>query len=143
MKTDLWLSALHVVGVIVWVGGLTAVLALLTAHARVDEASRGLMSLFEKRVAIVMDLGAALAIGVGLYRALRHTPNEFQHGAWLHIKLTAVVVGILSVHGFARAKVKKFSRGEVKAIPAVVWILFAVGVGVSAVLGANKLLMRG
>ncbi len=143
MKTDLWLSALHVVGVIVWVGGLVGVLALLTAHARVDEASRGLMTLVEKRIAIVMDLGATLAIGIGLYKALRHTPNEFKHGPWLHIKLTAVALGVLSVHGFARAKIKKFSRGEVKPVPPVMWILLAAGAGTAAILGANTMLMRG
>ncbi len=143
MKTDLWLSALHIVGVIVWVGGLTAVLALLTAHARVDEISRGLMTLAEKRAALIMDLGATLAIGVGLYKALRHTPNEFKHGPWLHIKLTAVALGVLSVHGVARVKIKKFSRGEIKPVSPVLWLLLAVGVSVAAVLGANKLLMRG
>lgn len=143
MKTDLWLSALHIVGVIVWVGGLTAVLALLTAHARVDEISRGLMTLAEKRAAVIMDVGATLAIGVGLYKALRHTPNEFKHGAWLHIKLTAVALGVLTVHGLARVKIKKFSRGEIKPVSPVIWLVLAAGVTVAAVLGANKLLMRG
>lgn len=143
MKTDYWLLALHVVGVIVWVGGLTAVMALLTAHARVDEGSRGTLTMVEKRIAIVMDLGATLAIGLGLYLALRHTPNEFKHGPWLHIKLTAVVAGVLSTHGWVRVRIKKNARGEVKPVPVALWILLAAGAGTAAILGANTLLLRG
>ena len=40
---------------------------------------------------------------------------------WLHIKLTVVVLGILSVHGIVRARVGKFSRGEKPTVPNWVW----------------------
>jgi uncharacterized membrane protein len=143
MKKELWLAAAHVVGVILWVGGLTAVLALLHVHPRIDEAGRKLLTQVEKRFAMLMDLGATLAIAVGLYRALSHTPNEFKNGGWLHIKLTAVVICILSVHGIARAKIKKYSQGDARPLPPVVWILLAAGVITASVLGANKLLLRG
>lgn len=143
MKKELWLAAAHVVGVILWVGGLTAVLALLHVHPRVDEAARKLLSAVERRLALVMDLGATLAIATGLYRALDRTPNEFSNGGWLHVKLTAVVFGVLSVHGLARVKIKKYREGEARPVPPTIWIVLAAGVLVAAVLGANKLLMRG
>lgn len=143
MKKELWLAAAHVVGVILWVGGLTAVLALLHVHPRVEEAGRKLLTQVERRLALVMDLGAALAIGTGLYRALSRTPIEFKNGGWLHIKLTAVVLCVLSVHGIARVKIKKFSGGDARPLPPTVWILLAAGVITAAIFGANKLLMRG
>jgi len=143
MKKELWLSAAHVVGVILWVGGLTGVLALLHVHPRIEEAGRKLLTQLEKRLAMVMDLGATLAIATGLYVALSRTPTEFKNGGWLHIKLTAVVICILSVHGIARAKIKKYSQGDARPLPPTVWILLAAGVLAAAILGANKLLLRG
>jgi len=141
MNLDAWLPAFHVVGAILWVGGLTAVLALLTIHPRVDESARPTLTAIEKRLALVMDIGSAIAIGIGLWIAIRH--HEFSHGGWLHIKLTAIVFCILSVHGIARAKLKKFSRGDLRPLPPVVWILLLVGVAVASTFGANHTLMRG
>jgi uncharacterized membrane protein len=143
MKKELWLAAAHVVGVILWVGGLTAVLALLHVHPRIDEAGRKLLTQLEKRFAALMELGALVAIGTGLYRALSRTPNEFKNGGWLHVKLTVVVICILSVHGIARAKIKKYSQGDARPLPPTVWILLAAGVITAVIFGANKLLMRG
>jgi putative membrane protein len=143
MKKELWLAAAHVVGVILWVGGLTAVLSLLHVHPRVEEAGRKLLTQLERRLALVMDLGATIAIATGLYRALSRTPNEFGNGGWLHIKLTAVAICILSVHGIARVKIKKYREGDARPLPPVVWILLAAGVLAATILGANKLLMRG
>jgi uncharacterized membrane protein len=100
------------------------------------------LSAAERKLALVMDLGAAVAIGFGLWLALRHTPNEFKQGAWLHVKLTAVVVGVLSTHGIARVKIKKFRTGDARPLPPVVWILFVAGVGTAALLGANQMLLR-
>jgi uncharacterized membrane protein len=141
MKLYQWLMALHVVGAILWVGGLTAVLALLHVHARVDEAARGALASLERRIAMAMDVGATLTIAVGLYTAIRW--NHFSHGGWLHIKLTAVVLGVLSVHGLARARIKQARQGNPRAVPAILWIALAVGMIAAATLGANRLLLRG
>ncbi len=138
-----WLNAIHVVGAILWVAGLTAVLALLSVHGRVDGVARDTLTRAERAVAMLMDLGATVAIGVGLYRALGVTPTEFGRGAWLHIKLTVVVVGILSVHGLARVKIKQFREGRVRPLPPVVWVVFLASVAAAAILGANVHLMRG
>jgi uncharacterized membrane protein len=141
-NTYYWVVALHVVGVVLWVAGLTSVLALLQLHPSVEEKSRAVLLQAGRRLAIVMDIGATLAIGLGLYLALRNTPNEFKHGKWLHVKLTAVVFGVLSVHGMARAKLKKFSKGDLRPVPFAVWIALGAGVATAAILGANRMLLR-
>jgi uncharacterized membrane protein len=96
-----------------------------------------------RRLALVMDLGATLAIAMGLWRALKVVPTEFANGGWLHMKLTAVVVCILSVHGLARARLGRLRRGEAAIVPAWAWAVLAVGVLAAITLGSNKALLRG
>jgi len=141
MKFYEWFAALHVVGAVLWVGGLTAVLALLQVHPRVETGSRALLSQVERRLAIVMDLGATLTIAVGLYAAI--DTRQFSNGGWLHIKLTAVVLCILSVHGFARIKIKRYRTGDARPVPPTVWLLLAAGVITAAIFGGNHTLLRG
>lgn len=138
-----WITVLHVVGVVLWVGGLIAVLSLLTVLPRVEAAGRDAVVGIGRKVALLMDLGATVAIATGLYRALAVTPNEFTRGGWLHIKLTAVVIGVLAVHGMARARLGKARRGQVASVPAFLWVLLAVGAAAAIALGANPELMRG
>ncbi len=141
MWLDKWFPAIHIVGVVLWLGGLTAVLALLHVHPQVDEGSRPLLTQLERTLALVMDLGATIAIGFGLYYAIHI--KAFSNGGWLHIKLTAVVLGVLSVHGFARMKVAKFRKGDARPVPPTLWILLAAGVITAAIFGGNVTLMRG
>jgi uncharacterized membrane protein len=143
-STVLWVNALHIVGVILWVASLTSVLALLSVHGKVDGVARDTLTRAERSMALLMDLGATIAIGFGLYRALGGPPpSPFKDGPWLHIKLTVVVLGVLSVHGLVRAKIKAFREGRVRPLPPVVWIVFLAAVTAAAILGANKMLLRG
>jgi uncharacterized membrane protein len=141
-ETMRWVLAFHVVGDVLWVAGLTAVVTLLQLHPSVDEASRPALTQAQKRLAIVMDVGATLAIAMGLWAALDRVPNAFATGAWLHIKLTAVVFGVLTVHGMARVKIKKFAKGDLKPLPFAVWILLGAGVLTAILFGVNDSLMR-
>src|SRR5207244_11743067 len=115
---------------------------LLHVHALVEGAARDALSRTEKSVAMLMDMGATLAIAAGLTLALESTPNAFKTGPWLHIKLTVVVLGILSAHGMVRAKIKKFSRGEVKPLPRWLFTAVLAAVAVIVALGANPTLLR-
>jgi len=142
METEFWLLAVHVIGVILWVAGLTAALAMLHVHPQGEEKSRALLTAAERRVGILMDLGATAAIASGLKMAIWGTINQFTNGSWLHIKLTAVVVCVLSVHGFTRVKIKKFRQGDLRPVPAFMYLLLAAGVVIAAVLGADLDLLR-
>ena len=70
-------------------------------------------------MAMMMDIAAALAIGCGLAMTFGVSPNFFAapKSGWFHIKLTIVVLGVLSVHGMVRARVGKVSRGEPASAP--------------------------
>ena len=142
MDTYNWVLIAHVFGFVTWIGGLLAAIALLHVHSRVEDAARAALSATERQVATLMDLGATLAIGGGLLLALKGPVNEFSHGAWLHVKLTAVVLGILSSHGIVRAKIKKFSRGEIKPVSRWLPSLVLAGAAVAIALGANQSLLR-
>jgi len=128
-----WLKAAHVIGVLLWVGGLFAVYWLLRLHAQAPKDVSDKLVLMERSLALVMDLASALAIGCGLAMALSHAdkhPTTTLFGmpgaGWFHIKLTVVVLGVLSTHGMIRARVAKFSRGETPSVPQWLWSLLLV-----------------
>ena len=82
-----------------------------------------------------------LAIGCGLTLALTKngwhpTTNLFAApgAGWFHLKLTLVVLGVLSVHGLVRARVGKFGRGEIKPVPGWAWSVLLATIAAVAVL---------
>lgn len=130
-----WLKAAHLIGVFLWIGTLCAVYWLLRFHAQAPKAVHEKLTLMERALALTMDLAATLAIGCGLGMAFMHggthpTTSIFgMPGAgWFHIKLTVVVLGVLSTHGIIRARVAKFSRGESPTVPQWVWSLLLVSI---------------
>ena len=134
-ETYEWVKSGHVIGVILWIGGLFSVYWMLRMHAHAPKDMHEKLTLMERSLALVMDLAATLAIGCGLAMALLHggthpTSTLFTaHGAgWFHIKLTVVVFGVLSVHGVVRARLGKFSRGKISAMPSWPWTLLVVSV---------------
>ena len=135
-----WVLVGHVFGFVTWIGGLLACISLLHVHKRVGEEARAALTMVEKSVAMMMDLGATLAIATGLTMAFY--THEFSHGAWLHVKLTVVVLGILSSHGIVRAKIAKFARGEIKPEPSWLPMLVLASAAVAIALGANQALLR-
>ena len=131
-----WLLAGHLIGVILWIGGLFAVYWLLRIHEAAPADARDKLTLMERSLALTMDLAATLAIGCGLAMALgkEGTPHPTSTlftapgAGWFHIKLTIVVLGILSTHGMVRAKVAKFSRGETPKVPQWIWSLLLISI---------------
>jgi uncharacterized membrane protein len=85
-----------------------------------------------------MDLAAGVAIGCGIAMAVVAVPERpshpvtslfaAPHAGWFHIKLAIVVLGILPVHGMIRAKIKKFSNGQISPIPQWLWSLLLAAI---------------
>jgi uncharacterized membrane protein len=103
---------------------------MLRFHDHAPKEVHDKLTLMERGMAMATDIAAALAIGTGIYMAVDH--HYFSSGnAWLHVKLTAVVLGILSVHGILRARIKRYSRGELKPVPTWAWSMLLGGVAIS------------
>ena len=134
-----WLLAAHLIGVFLWIGGLFATYWLLRIHVQAPKDVHDKLTLMERSLAMVMDLGATLAIAAGIWMALKH---DYSHptsslftapkSGWFHAKLAIVLLGVLSVHGMVRAKVGKFSRGQTPNVPQWAWsLLLASIVGIT------------
>lgn len=136
LSTYLWLKAAHLIGLFVWLGGLFAVYWLLRFHAHAPKEAHEKLTLMERSLALMMDIGSALAIGTGLAIALGMEPNYFGRPGmgWFHIKLTVVVLGVLPVHGLVRARIKKHANGNLAPIPQWLWSLLLVAIVVIAIL---------
>jgi uncharacterized membrane protein len=119
-----WLIIGHLIGVLLWVGGLFSVYWLLRIHEHAREVHEKLL-LMERSIALSMDLAATLAIGCGIALAVRL--HAFSQG-WLHVKLAVVVFGILPVHGIIRARIGKLSRGQQVTVPSWLWSLLLVAI---------------
>ncbi len=137
IETYSWLLTAHLIGVFLWLGGLFAVYWLLRIHAHAPKDVLDKLTLMERSLALSMDLAAAVAIGCGLAMALttggspRHpTSNLFAApgAGWFHIKLAIVVLGILPVHGMIRARIKRFSNGQISPIPQWMWSLLLASI---------------
>lgn len=137
-----WLRVGHVIGFIFWIGGLLAVLQLLRVHGAVEGAARDVLARHERKMAIVMDLGATLTMACGFVTALAGSTNYFLTGAWLHIKLTIVALAILGLHGWARVQVKRFRKGQVKPLPAAPSYVLLAAAAAVAMLGAHRTMLR-
>jgi uncharacterized membrane protein len=136
-----WLISGHLIGVILWLGSMFATYWLLRLHAQAPKDVHEKLTLMERSLALTMDLAATLAIGCGLGMALSHggthpTSNLFAApgAGWFHIKLTAVVLGILPVHGMVRGKIAKFSRGQISTVPQWMWSVLLVAIVIIVVM---------
>jgi len=125
----LWLKAAHLIGLFVWLGGLFAVYWLLRFHAHAPKEAHEKLTLMERSLALMMDIGSALAIGCGLAIAIgaNSQMHYFKQG-WFHIKLTVVVLGVLPVHGIVRAKIKKYANGALSPIPNWLWTMLLLAI---------------
>ncbi|MGE0396767.1 MAG: CopD family protein [Kofleriaceae bacterium] len=131
-----WLLTGHLIGVLLWVGSLFTVYWLLRFHTQAPPSASDKLVLMERSMALVMDLSATLAMGCGIALIFPMEgswhPDKAIFGipktGWFHVKLTLIVLGILSVHGILRGRVAKFSRGQTPTVPSWIWSLLLVAI---------------
>ena len=128
-----WLLAAHLIGVVLWISGLTSIYWMLRFHDHAPKGDREKLTYMERAMALSTDIAAAVAMGCGVALAVGQHYFTTPGNSWLHIKLTVVVLGILSTHGMLRARIKKYSRGELKPVPTWLWSLFLVSVVVAII----------
>ncbi len=127
-----WLKAGHVIGVFIWIGSMFAVYWLLRFHVHAPKDAHEKLTLMERSMALMMDIGATLAMACGIALIFKQPGNvnlfAQEASGWFHIKLTIVVLGLLSMHGMLRARIKKFGEGKVTPIPSWQWSVILLSV---------------
>lgn len=108
----LWLKALHIVSMVCWFAGLFYLPRLFVYHAQSeDTVSKERFGLMERKLyrgIMGPAMIATLVFGVAL---IYLNPSIFTQGAWIHAKLTLVVL-LIGYHHMCGAQVKRFARGE-------------------------------
>lgn len=111
----LWIKALHLFGIFMWIGTMNGLLNTLVVHGRCPPEARPTLSMIEKRTAMFMDIGGTIAIVFGAI-LLAKIPGIMKHG-YMHAKLGLVVLMFLGMHGFLRVQTRKFRDGQIRQLP--------------------------
>jgi putative membrane protein len=105
-----WLLAFHLVGVVLWMGGLLAFSRVLGYHAREAPSVRPRYSWLEGRLNYLVALpGALVTIGFGLGLADIYGLQWFRVARWMHWKLALVGV-VLALHVTLTVKQRAIAR---------------------------------
>jgi putative membrane protein len=92
----LWLKAFHIVFVVTWFAGLFYLPRLFVYHAvATDAVGRERFVVMERRLFVLMTLGAALAVALGL--SMVAAAPVYLHFLWLQVKLV-LVAALLGYH---------------------------------------------
>lgn len=125
-----WLLALHILGIILWAGGLLAATAVLAQGAAAESGARAAVAqAARKLMRLLADPGAALAIVAGLWILSQDAPSYFAQ-RWFQTKLV-VVIGVVALHGVVAVLAKRASTGAAFTSRQA-WVLF-LGVLAAAV----------
>ncbi len=109
-----WLIAVHVTGVVLWVGGLLAVALVLAQHTQetAAEARAALAKLERKILRAVGEPGATVAILAGI--ALVWTNSGYYlHARWLHLKLAFVLL-LVGATVLLAVNAKRYAAGKIQ-----------------------------
>jgi putative membrane protein len=105
----LWLKALHVAFMVTWFAGLFYLPRLFIYHAEAaDDVSRSRFTVMERRLFIIMSIGAALTAIFGL--ALMHFNRALLSQGWFQVKLL-LLVGLVVYHLRCRHWIQRLAAG--------------------------------
>lgn len=100
---------LHLLGVVLWVGGLLAMSRVLVAQAKEPGPGREALGRLAGRFNVLSLVGFVLTAGSGLYQLSLWGMEVFKRTRWMHHKLTAVLV-LCAVHGVMWSTQAKWAR---------------------------------
>jgi len=107
-----WLLVVHIVGIVMWVGGLMIVTLIFAQHSQESspEAQASLARLEGKLFKSMAGPGALLTLlsGIGL---IATNPHYYLHAPWLHLKLALVLILII-LHGISVRRLLAFKQGS-------------------------------
>jgi len=89
----LWIKAFHLIAVVAWFAGLFYLPRLFVYHAGADDAiSQARFRVMEYKLYYAITWPAGIVttgLGLGL---LLYAPSYYLHAAWIHVKLTLVIL---------------------------------------------------
>src|SRR6185369_5132920 len=101
------LLALHLVGVVLWMGGLLSFSRILGYHAREAPSVRPRYTWLEGRMNWLVTVpGFVIAAGTGLWLVQIYGAQWFSQALWMHWKLSLVVAVVL-IHAFLTLKQRR------------------------------------
>ena len=104
----LWVKAFHVIAMVTWFAGLFYLPRIFVYHAdTTDEIGHARFCTMEKRLGILMSIGAALTIAFGVWLLAGYGGAWMAANGWMHVKLL-FVLGLIGYHGWCQVQVKKF-----------------------------------
>ena len=107
----LWIKALHISFVVTWFAGLFYLPRLYVYHAdATDTISHERFIVMERRLFIIMTLGAVMAAIFGMWMAIDYALSNYAGMGWLHTKL-ALVVGLIAYHVWCWRVNRHFAAG--------------------------------
>lgn len=108
-----WMLLVHVLGIVMWVGGLMITTQVLMQQAQEasKEAREALARVEGKLRKGMSNPGAVLTVlsGVALVAL---NPSYYLHARWLHVKLAFVLL-LLALHWVTVARARAFHAGRV------------------------------
>lgn len=107
-----WLKAFHIIGVVSWYAGLLYLPRLFVYHAQIqrgtidDEAGNARFKIMERKLFMIMTLGAVIAIGFAAGMLAMSPVLLTLH--WMQAKLALVLV-LVAYHGACFALLQQFA----------------------------------
>jgi putative membrane protein len=104
----LWLKALHVIAMVTWFAGLFYLPRLYLYHANAKDAtSIARFEIMERRLFIIMTIGATLTIVFGV--AMLIEAPAYLSMSWLRVKLSLVLL-VIAYHGYCFKLLRDFAQ---------------------------------
>ena len=115
----LWIKALHIIFMVTWFAGLFYLPRLFVYHADChDEAGHGRFLIMERKLFIIMTIGAVLTFVFGGWLLVEYAWAAYRDSGWLTAKL--LLVGLLTgFHFYCWLIVKEFRAGTADSQPCI------------------------
>ena len=120
----LWMKAVHIISILVWMGGLLISPWVLFYQAR-ESSSETLAAFGRTAMRGIINPAAVLALVTGVLLIVVTGAGAPGSGAWMHLKIVLILM-IGAIHGILSKHRKLCERGEATKSPAYFRALFSI-----------------
>ncbi|MES1938519.1 CopD family protein [Salinisphaera hydrothermalis] len=113
----LWIEALHVTSMVLWLAGLLSLPWLFATHAATQgQAERARFAGLERQLSMLMSIAALATIVFGIWMLTMLGGGWLAANGWFHAKLTLVVL-MIGYHGWCQVQAKKLREDRASRTP--------------------------